>query len=272
MRPYEAAKELANQYGIEHRVFGHVTAGKEIKIGLYFTPILPVPKNAPEPTRRHSQYGMCVKPWSYLNAFGELMFCTARFDLADGKVVLPQCYGRFGKSHKQWCWKSLPDSRPLYGLPKLRSMPQATVLLVEGEKTADAAQSLLPEYVAMTWSGGSKAIAKSDFSPLSERNIVIWPDNDNPARNVAIDGDCPKTRRNHDVARLPGILAKHLPEFVKGAYRTCGQYHQQGGSADNKVGPCIRSPGWQGHNQSAAFAGNVCNVEICRSVRPVHIW
>ena len=185
MRPYEAAKELANQYGIEDRVFGPLTAGKEIKIGLDFTPILPVPKNAPEPTRRHSQYGMCVKQWRYLNAFGELMFCTARFDQADGKVVLPQCYGRFGKSHKQWCWKSLPDSRPLYGLPKLRSMPQATVLLVEGEKTADAAQSLLPEYVAMTWSGGSKAIAKSDFSPLSERNIVIWPDNDKPGMEAA---------------------------------------------------------------------------------------
>ncbi len=37
----------------------------------------------------------------------------------------------------------------------------------------------------MTWSGGSKAIAKSDFSPLSERNIVIWPDNDKPGMEAA---------------------------------------------------------------------------------------
>ena len=111
-----------------------MTAGKEIKIGLDFTLILPVPKNAPEPTRRHSQYGMCVKQWRYLNAFGELMFCTARFDQADGKVVLPQCYGRFGKTTSNGAGNPSPDSRPLYGLPKLRSMPQATVLLVEGEK------------------------------------------------------------------------------------------------------------------------------------------
>lgn len=185
MRPYEAAKELANQYGIEHRSFGPVPLAKEARVGLDFTPILPVPKDAPEPTRRHSQYGICTKQWRYVNASGELMFCTARFDLADGKVVLPQCYGRFGKSHKQWCWKSLPENRPLYGLHKLRSMPKATVLLVEGEKTADAAQNLLPEYIAMTWSGGSKAMAKSDFLPLHERDIIIWPDNDKPGLDAA---------------------------------------------------------------------------------------
>lgn len=185
MRPYEAAKELANQYGIEHRSFGPVSLAKEAMVGLDFTPILPVPKDAPEPTRRHSQYGICAKQWRYVNASGELMFCTARFDLADGKVVLPQCYGRFGRSHKQWCWKSLPENRPLYGLHKLRSMPKATVLLVEGEKTADAAQDLLPEYIAMTWSGGSKTMAKSDFSPLHEREIIIWPDNDKPGLDAA---------------------------------------------------------------------------------------
>ena len=54
------------------------------------------------------------------------------------------------------------------------------VLLVEGEKAADAAADLFPGHVAMTWPGGSKAIGKADWSALSGRAVAVWPDNDKP--------------------------------------------------------------------------------------------
>lgn len=180
MHPYEAAIELADQYGIERKAFTSSRTDKKSKAQPEFTPILPVPKNAPEPKRNHPRYGTCSYQWRYFNSFGELMFCTARFDLPSGKVVLPQCYGSIGNSHRQWLWKSLLNKRPLYGLQKLHSLPDAPVLLVEGEKTAEAAQDLLPEYAVITWSGGCNAIHKSDFSPLSGKNVIIWPDNDKP--------------------------------------------------------------------------------------------
>ena len=48
---------------------------------------------------------------------------------------------------------------PMYGLDRLAARPEATVLLVEGEKTADAAELLFPGCVAITSQGGSNGAA-----------------------------------------------------------------------------------------------------------------
>jgi hypothetical protein len=53
------------------------------------------------------------------------------------------------------------------------------VLLVEGEKCADAAQALLgDELVAVTWPGGCKVWRKADWQPLAGRKVMLWPDVD----------------------------------------------------------------------------------------------
>ena len=59
------------------------------------------------------------------------------------------------------------------------------MLLVEGERTCDAAQRLFPNLIAMTWAGGANAIATVDWTPLQGRNVTIWPDNDEPGRKAA---------------------------------------------------------------------------------------
>jgi hypothetical protein len=124
--------------------------------------------------------------WRYTDAQGRLLCCTARFDLAGGsKVILPLCYGQNG-GNPHWHWKSLPEPRPLYGLERLAAMPDAPVLLVEGEKAADAAQALFQHHAVLTWSGGANAVAKADLLPLSGRKIIIWPDNDQPGFKAAL--------------------------------------------------------------------------------------
>jgi DNA primase len=59
------------------------------------------------------------------------------------------------------------------------------VLIVEGEKACRAAERLAPGYVCVTSPGGSKAAAQADWSPLNGREIVVWPDNDDPGRQYA---------------------------------------------------------------------------------------
>jgi len=55
------------------------------------------------------------------------------------------------------------------------------VLLVEGEKTVDAAQAIFPDWRVTTWAGGAGAMAKTDFSPLADADrLVYWPDADAP--------------------------------------------------------------------------------------------
>jgi AAA domain/CHC2 zinc finger/Domain of unknown function (DUF6371) len=82
-----------------------------------------------------------------------------------------------------------PKIRSLYNLDLLAQRPDAPVLIVEGEKAADAANAKFPHYVALTWSAGSStsAIKATDWSPLSHRDVVIWPDNDAPGHKAATE-------------------------------------------------------------------------------------
>jgi predicted P-loop ATPase len=103
-------------------------------------------------------------------------FYVVRFDSQGGtKTVRPLRY-----NGKDWEWKAPAGLRPLLLSKPLASDPGASVLIVEGEKTFDAAKDLLPGFICCCWSGGCKAISKTDFSSLKGRRVVLWPDNDEP--------------------------------------------------------------------------------------------
>ena len=151
-----------------------------------FSIILPVPDSAPQPPRHHAQHGQASALWRYADMQNHTLGYAARFETADGKVILPLSFGRYGTGHPQWAWKALPEPRPLYGLPVLQC-PERPVLLVEGEKTADAAQALFPQNAVLTWSGGANAVNKADWSSLTGRSVTIWPDNDEPGFKAALE-------------------------------------------------------------------------------------
>lgn len=79
-----------------------------------------------------------------------------------------------------WAWKAPTGARPLLLSHRLADRPDVPVLIVEGEKTWDAAQRLFPQVIACTWSGGCKALSKSSWALLTGRKVVLWPDNDQP--------------------------------------------------------------------------------------------
>lgn len=125
--------------------------------------------------------------WTYRNAQGQPLMLVCRFDLkADGegkrrKEFGPLTWCNSSKTGKhEWRWQGLQPQRPLLNLDKLAERPDATVAVCEGEKAADAAASLLPDHVATCWPNGSKAWSKADFTPLKGRNVLLWPDNDQP--------------------------------------------------------------------------------------------
>jgi hypothetical protein len=103
-----------------------------------------------------------------------LLFVVCRFDTADGsKELIP-----YGCTAAGWRWKAPDAPRPLYGLDRLAARQDAPVLVVEGEKAADAAAALFPEHVTMTWPGGSNAVRKVDWTPLAGRYVAVWGDAD----------------------------------------------------------------------------------------------
>jgi hypothetical protein len=144
------------------------------------TPMLLAAAPLPE-VIQHRRHATPSRVWRYENAEGELLYAVLRFDTPNGKKeVLPFTCGAEG-----WEFKAPPAPRPIYNLPGLAARPGAPVLVVEGEKAADAAAALFPDFVATTWQGGCNATGKADWSPLRGRRVSVWPDNDAPGRKAA---------------------------------------------------------------------------------------
>lgn len=129
--------------------------------------------------------------YPYQNEKGKLLFYTVRLIDKNGKKsVLPLSYGveKDNNEAPQWAFKAFrANERPLYNLQLLQQNPSAKVVIVEGEKTADAANKLLNKegMICLTWLGGASATARTDWSPLNGRDVVIWPDNDEPGFKAA---------------------------------------------------------------------------------------
>jgi putative DNA primase/helicase len=90
----------------------------------------------------------------------------------------------------------------LYGLDRLAARLGAPVLICEGEKAADAATVLCPHHVAVTWIGGTAAVGYADWTPLAGRDVLVWPDADEPGLKAGKE------------------VAKHAREAVAASVRT----------------------------------------------------
>lgn len=153
------------------------------------TIISPVPHNA-EPVHRavarlRPQAPLAI--WKYYDANGGLLFAVARWDLDNGKKeFLPLSWVRYRDDAEGWAFKSHPAPRPLYGLDRLANAPDAAVVIVEGEKCADAAREVFARSVVIASSGGSNSSDKTDWSPLIGRSrVLIWGDADEAGEKYA---------------------------------------------------------------------------------------
>jgi len=58
------------------------------------------------------------------------------------------------------------------------------VVIVEGEKCADALAGLTREVGVLSWLGGSGAVLRTDWDALAGREVILWPDADDPGREA----------------------------------------------------------------------------------------
>jgi len=117
--------------------------------------------------------------YSYRNEKNEPMFWVLRSSQPP-KIIKPLCSVTYVESGtKAFAQVHMPTNRPLYNLPSV-IVSTSDVLIVEGEKAADVAQEMFPEYAVTTWSGGTGAIAQTSWSVLKGRNVILFPDNDKP--------------------------------------------------------------------------------------------
>ncbi|MFN7364496.1 MAG: AAA family ATPase [Alphaproteobacteria bacterium] len=184
-----------------------------------WTPVFPIPQSAPIPdVTRGFLSSLCrgreVKAtYPYLNEKGERLGYVMRLEDKEGQKITPTLtYCQNEEGRRAWKWKGFGDKRPLYGLDRLTK--DKPVLLVEGEKAADAAAALLPDYAVLTWPGGAGAVQRADLSPLRGKEVSIWPDNDEPGQKAARLLAARLTEMHKEEGREPRVHIVSLPKAL----------------------------------------------------------
>ncbi|MDA8327542.1 MAG: phage/plasmid primase, P4 family [Betaproteobacteria bacterium] len=119
--------------------------------------------------------GPATAKWDYCDAEGKLLAVVYRYDPP----------GR-NKEFRPWDAKrrkmAPPEPRPLYNQPGIVQSSQ--VILVEGEKCA---QVLIDMAICATTAmhGANAPVDKTDWAPLSGKQVLIWPDRDKPGWEYA---------------------------------------------------------------------------------------
>jgi putative DNA primase/helicase len=142
------------------------------------------PKRAEDPKKHTATYKPSMV-FPYCDIAGNLIAYVIRQDLANGGKMTPLLRWCELPGDKQgWCHHVLAEPRPLYGLDRLARGGQ--VVLVEGEKAADAGMKLL-DMPVLSWQGGGKGAKYADWTTLLGRDVAIWPDADDPGLAVAVE-------------------------------------------------------------------------------------
>ncbi len=214
----QAARELARDLGIQPLPVPPApkrpATGAKPKSN--WRPIVPVPAAAPDPDFRHFHYAAPEFTWAYRFG-GQLFGYIARFRNSEGgKEILPHTWcvdDADPRGSQRWTWKQWEEPRPLY-LPAGELRDGRSVVLVEGEKCADAGASLTDlaaEFEWVSWPGGSKAWHKAMWSWLAGRDVILWPDCDSKRLSLTPSekqqGVDPESKPLLNAEKQPGLAA-----------------------------------------------------------------
>ncbi|MCY4196580.1 MAG: CHC2 zinc finger domain-containing protein [Rhodobacteraceae bacterium] len=156
--------------------------------------------------------------YPYRDLDGRLVAMVARRNrTGGGKDIYPLTWRiRPADQMGYWTVTGWPSGarKPVYGVERMSgAKPPLSLLVVEGEKTADAAAELLwrEGWICLSPMGGGKAAAHADWTFLAKHYasvsdktvIVLWPDADQP--NGAHSDHCPATAWGNLV--LDGVTA-----------------------------------------------------------------
>jgi hypothetical protein len=144
-----------------------------------WVPIVPVPEEA---LRANLDRLGADEVYEYRTEAGDLNGYILRFNEANGKKrLMPWTWcEHYDEQYGDWRSKGFVAPRPLYGLEQLTQSPGTPVVVVEGEKCANALRSVFPATPVLTWPGGSGAVSKTNWEPLKSRRVILWPDADAP--------------------------------------------------------------------------------------------
>ena len=105
-------------------------------------------------------------------------FCVMRFP---NEHYIKQKYAPFTKVKNQWVMKRPDGILPIYCE---NQKPEDYVVINEGEKALLGCKSIYDGDVC-TWHGGVNNLDKQDWTPLKDRKVIIFPDNDEAGKKCS---------------------------------------------------------------------------------------
>lgn len=137
-------------------------------------------ENAPNPLEAikfHEKYfGEYKTHWIFTDKKGFPLFLVARF-FKDKKSDRPFSLWTNGTETK-WRSKNMEGILPLYNLPSFDQFQNLPILLVEGQKCAEAGK-IIPGYIS---TAVYRAFDKTDLEPMRGRTVYYWFDPDTSGR------------------------------------------------------------------------------------------
>ena len=129
------------------------------------------------------------KEYNYTDADGAIIVSVRKYydrDASGG--IVRDSAGKPKKQFRQFMngRQGVPEPRPLYNIPNI--LDANKIIWVEGEKCADALNAL--GYTATCTIGGAGMLSentasKFDFSHLRNKDVILWPDNDDAGKKLA---------------------------------------------------------------------------------------
>jgi len=104
-----------------------------------------------------------------------------------------------------------PDGKMLYGLHELATLPDALVVIVEGEQKADFLTQIGAGNITGVTAGGASSASAADWRPMAGRHALLWADNDEPGAKYASEV-CKKLLMLGCTVERLDVAALALPE------------------------------------------------------------
>ena len=111
------------------------------------------------------------------------------------------------------------------GLATLRRRLMLRWRIVEGEKCAEAARKVFPDFVVTTSPGGAKAVAHADWTSLKQRNeVLVWGDADRGWKRVC------------RASRVDAASSRRIPIFASSTAMALASRTPDGGTREPPLG------------------------------------
>lgn len=164
----EAAKQLSSEYDSNYTPPPPSTTQVKIKPQKYYQSIENFMFNGKK------NDGL----WYYLNHENIETHAVMRFTLQfnNQKNKFDKTFIQWTNTLQGWIMQGPKKPKPLYNSHLIIQDQDKQIVLVEGEKCADAITKI--GRLGVSWMGGANAVNDADWEKLRNRDVLFWPDSD----------------------------------------------------------------------------------------------